>query len=186
MRSNNFKIQNPPVVGWRQVLCITPPPPPRQSPKENKLKLWPKIYVLQCTLYARMNVHLGLKNFFHRCSKTILNSTWLSHHLHCRLPSERDGLGILICSCITCRKISDLRKVVYRRIQILMVAAILFRWHSDWSLHAARAVPIECFNRGITQPLRSDSRRAYRPQPFFKYLSLTATIKLNKNKSRSY
>ncbi len=36
--SNNFKIQNPPVVGWRQVLCTTPSP--RQSPKENKFKLW--------------------------------------------------------------------------------------------------------------------------------------------------
>ena len=44
VQSNNFKIQNPPVVGWRQVLCVTPSP--RQSPKENKFKLWPKIYVL--------------------------------------------------------------------------------------------------------------------------------------------
>jgi len=44
VQSNNFKIQNPPVVGWRQVLCMTPSP--RQSPKENKFKLWPKIYVL--------------------------------------------------------------------------------------------------------------------------------------------
>jgi hypothetical protein len=44
------------------VLCITPSP--HQSPKENKLKLRPKIYVLQCTLYASMNVHLGfLKKF---------------------------------------------------------------------------------------------------------------------------
>ena len=59
VQSNKFKIQNPPVVGWRQVLCMTPSP--RQSPKENKFKLWPKIYVLQCTLYARVNVHLGLK-----------------------------------------------------------------------------------------------------------------------------
>jgi hypothetical protein len=32
--NNNFKIQNPPVVGWRQMLCVTPSP--RQSPKENK------------------------------------------------------------------------------------------------------------------------------------------------------
>jgi hypothetical protein len=53
----NFKIQNPPVVGWRQVLYMTPST--RQSPKENKLKLWPKIHVLQCTLYALMNLHLG-------------------------------------------------------------------------------------------------------------------------------
>ena len=59
VQSNNSKIQNPPVVGWRQVLCITPSP--RQSPKENKLKLRPKIYVLQCTWYAHMNVHLRLK-----------------------------------------------------------------------------------------------------------------------------
>jgi hypothetical protein len=38
VQSNKFKIQNPLVVGWRQVLCMTPSP--RQSPKENKLKLW--------------------------------------------------------------------------------------------------------------------------------------------------
>ncbi len=67
VHSNIFKIQNPPVVqaflgftSWRQrlwqVLCMTPSP--IQSPKENKLKLWPKIYVLQCTLYKRRNVHL--------------------------------------------------------------------------------------------------------------------------------
>ncbi len=63
MQSYIFKIQNPPVVGWRQVLCIIPSP--RQSPKENKLKLRLKIYVLQCTFYARMNVHLGFeKKFF--------------------------------------------------------------------------------------------------------------------------
>jgi hypothetical protein len=29
---------------------------------------------------------------------------------HCRLPPERDGPGILICSCVTCRKILDLKK----------------------------------------------------------------------------
>jgi hypothetical protein len=34
VQSNNFKIQNPPVEGWRQMLCMTPSP--RQSPKENK------------------------------------------------------------------------------------------------------------------------------------------------------
>jgi hypothetical protein len=46
-QSNNFKIQNPPVVGRRQVLCMTPSP--RLSPKENKFKLWLKyIYI---TLY---------------------------------------------------------------------------------------------------------------------------------------
>ncbi len=55
------------------MLCITPSP--RQSPKENKLKLRPKIYVLQCTLYARKNVHLGFNKIYHRGSKTILNST---------------------------------------------------------------------------------------------------------------
>ena len=41
------------------MLCMTPSP--SQSPKENKLKLRLKIYGLQCTLYARMNVHLGFK-----------------------------------------------------------------------------------------------------------------------------
>jgi hypothetical protein len=44
------------------VLCITPSP--RQSPKENKLKLRLKIYVLQCKLYACMNVHLRFKKTF--------------------------------------------------------------------------------------------------------------------------
>jgi hypothetical protein len=29
---------------------------------------------------------------------------------HCRLPPERDGPGILICSCVTCQKILDLKK----------------------------------------------------------------------------
>jgi hypothetical protein len=38
-----------------------------------------------------------------------------------------DGLGILICKCVTCRWILDLKKVLYRRIQILMAAAILSR-----------------------------------------------------------
>ena len=43
-------------------------------------------------------------------------------------PPKTYGPGILICTVVvTCRKILDLRKVVYRRIQILMVAAILFR-----------------------------------------------------------
>jgi hypothetical protein len=40
------------------------------------------MYVLQCTLCARMNVRLGFKKIYHRCSKTILNSTWLFHHLY--------------------------------------------------------------------------------------------------------
>jgi hypothetical protein len=56
VHSNNFKIQNPPVVkaflglkSWRQVLCMTPTP--IQSPKENELKLWPKYmyYNVRCT-----------------------------------------------------------------------------------------------------------------------------------------
>ncbi len=62
------------------MLCMTPSP--SQSPKENKIKLWPKIYVLQCMLFARVNVHLGFKKIYHRWSKTILNSTRLSHLLH--------------------------------------------------------------------------------------------------------
>ena len=33
---------------------------PAQS-KKKKIYLWPKIYVLQCTLYTLMNVHLGSK-----------------------------------------------------------------------------------------------------------------------------
>ena len=65
--SNNFKIQNPLVVGWRQVLCITPSP--LQSPKENKLKLRLKIYVLQYKLYVRMNVHLRFKKIIKDVTK---------------------------------------------------------------------------------------------------------------------
>jgi hypothetical protein len=30
--------------------------------------------------------------------------------LHCRMLSESDGPAILICSCVTCRKILDLKK----------------------------------------------------------------------------
>jgi hypothetical protein len=60
VQSKNFKIQTPPVVGWLQVLRITPSPP--QSPKENKFKLRLKIYVLPCTLYACMMYIMIEKN----------------------------------------------------------------------------------------------------------------------------
>ncbi len=66
-------------------------------------------YNVHCT-HARMNVHLGFKKKCHRGSKNILNSTWLSHHLHCRLPPREDEPGILICPCVTCRKTLDLKK----------------------------------------------------------------------------
>jgi hypothetical protein len=87
VQSNNFKILRPSGCGLAASALYHPFP--RQSPKENKLKLRLKIYVLQCKLYARMNVHLRFKKLSHRCSKTILNSAWLS--------SERDGPAILIC-----------------------------------------------------------------------------------------
>jgi hypothetical protein len=58
VQSNSFIIQNHLVVDWRHVLCMTPSPPPKSQ--RNNFKLWPKIYVLQCTLYARMNVHFRL------------------------------------------------------------------------------------------------------------------------------
>jgi hypothetical protein len=70
VHSNNFKIQNPPVVqaflgftSWQQVLCMTPSP--NQSPKENKLKLWPKYmyYNVQCTNVG-MYVSEFLQNLF--------------------------------------------------------------------------------------------------------------------------
>jgi hypothetical protein len=84
VQSNNFKIQNPPVVGWRQVLCMTPSP--RQSPKENKFKLWPKIYVLKCSLYTSMNAHLGSEK---KLSQMVQNYSELYLTVpppHCRLP----------------------------------------------------------------------------------------------------
>ena len=68
-----------------------------------------------------------IKNFFSQMFQNYSELYLTVTPPHYRLPPERDGPGILICSCVTCRKILDLRKVVYRRIQILMVAAILFR-----------------------------------------------------------
>ncbi len=138
-------------VGWRQVLCI--PPSPRQSPKENKLKVRLKLYVLQCTLYAHMNVHLGflktLSQMFQKYSElylavqppTLQATFWEGWLGDCDLQLRHLPV--------------DLRswKVIYRRIPILMAAAILIKWHSDWVLHAGRDVPIECFNRDITLPL---------------------------------
>jgi hypothetical protein len=84
MQSNNFKIQNPPVVGWRQVLCMTPSP--RQSPKEKKFKLWLKYmyYNVHCT-YIRMYISDLKKNLL-QMSKTILDSTWL--HYLCHQPVD--------------------------------------------------------------------------------------------------
>ncbi len=35
VQSNNFKIPNPPVVGWRQVLCMTPFPQPESKKKQS-------------------------------------------------------------------------------------------------------------------------------------------------------
>jgi hypothetical protein len=82
-------------------------PSPRQSPKENKLKEWPKIYVLQCTLYVLMNVHLGFKK---NLTQMVQNYSELYLAVppptHCRLPPETD----LICICVTCRWILDLKK----------------------------------------------------------------------------
>ena len=54
-------------------------PSPIQSPKENKLKLWPKYmyYNVHCT-----NVVMYISDFLQNLSKmfqTILNSAWLSH-----------------------------------------------------------------------------------------------------------
>ncbi len=108
VQSDNFKILRPSDCGLAASALYHPFP--RQSPKENKLKLRLKIYVLQCKLYAHMNEQLRFKKLSHRCFKTILNSAWLSQHLHCRLPSERDGPAILIYCCVTCRKILDLKK----------------------------------------------------------------------------
>jgi hypothetical protein len=95
VQSNNFKIQNPPVVGCQQVLCMTPSP--CQSPKENKFKLWPKIYVLQCTLYTRMNAHFGseknLSLMFQNYSELYL-AVPPPTPAHCRLPPrERCSWG---------------------------------------------------------------------------------------------
>ncbi len=74
VQSNNYKIQNPPVVHaflglktWRQVLCMTPSP--IQSPKENKLKLWSKYvyYNVHCTNIA-MYISVFYKIYL-RCFK---------------------------------------------------------------------------------------------------------------------
>ena len=64
-----------------------------------------------------MNLHLRFKKNYHRWSKTILDSTWLYHHLlytsalqAAPVPPQTDGLGILICSCVILRWILDLKK----------------------------------------------------------------------------
>ncbi len=56
-----------------------------------------------------------IKNFVSQMfQQTIQNSTWLSHHLQyttaLQAAPERDGLGTLICSCVACQKILDLKK----------------------------------------------------------------------------
>ena len=83
-------------------------PSPCQSPKENKLKLWPKIYVLQCTLYVHMNVHLRFKKKFITDVENY-SGLYLAAQQAAPRP-ERDGPGILICNCVTCRKILNLKK----------------------------------------------------------------------------
>jgi hypothetical protein len=50
------------------------------------------------------NVHC-----LHRWSKNILNSTWLYPSALQAAP-ETDGPGILICNCVTCRWILNLKK----------------------------------------------------------------------------
>ena len=83
-QSDNFKIQNPPVVGWRQVLCITPSP--RQSPKENKLKLVLKYmyYNVHC-----MHVWMYISDLKFFLSQMVQNYSELYLTVpppHCRLP----------------------------------------------------------------------------------------------------
>ena len=86
-----------------------------------------KIYVLQCTLYVHMNVHLRFKKKFITDVENY-SGLYLAALQAAPLPLPPPrGMDRGFCSCITCRKISDLGKVVYRRIQILMVAAILLR-----------------------------------------------------------
>ncbi len=60
-----------------------------------------------------MNVHLGLKKNF---TQMVQNYSELYLAVppptpaHCRLPPKTDGLGILICSCVTFQWILDLKK----------------------------------------------------------------------------
>jgi hypothetical protein len=76
-------------------------PSPRQSPKEKKLKL-AKIYVLQCTLYVQMNVHLRFKKKFITDVENY-SGLYLAAQAAPLPPPQRDGPGILICGCVTSR-----------------------------------------------------------------------------------
>ncbi len=76
-------------------------------------------YNVQCTLYARMNVHLkfkkNLSQMFQNYSELYLAVPPWSHPpptLQAALPPppQRKVPEILICYFVTCRKILDLKK----------------------------------------------------------------------------
>ncbi len=147
---------------WRQVLCMIPSP--IQSPKENKLKLWPKYmyYNVHCT-----NVRMYISDFF---TKFILDVSNYSE-LCLAVPCRRMEITVPVHHCTSrCHQRGTHRgflSVVVSpagRSEILKSSipedsnpALLFWRHSDWPLHAARAIPIVCFNRNITQPLSRGS-----------------------------
>ncbi len=75
----------------------------------------------------------------------------------CRVPSEAERPVIWISGCVTYRGISNLKKCYTGGFKSQWQRQSWIKWHSDRALHAARAGPIECFNRSITQPLRRES-----------------------------
>ncbi len=166
VHSNNIKIRNPPVVGFLSItsaLAFTTSHLQRPKKlKKIKTKLGFKIYVLKCTLYVRRNVQLGffkilvgyLFILFELCQAGLRRSPMpkdANHRPctqpHCRLPPKRDRPLILSSGCITYRRILNFKSQIW--------------WHSDRAFHAARAVPIECFNRSTTKPLSRESLKCY-------------------------
>ncbi len=75
----------------------------------------------------------------------------------CRVPPEAERPVIWISGCVTYRRILNLKKCYTRGFKSQWQRQSWIKWHFDKALHAARAEPIECVNRSITQPLRRES-----------------------------
>ncbi len=126
VHSNNFKIQNPPVV------CFL------------------RIYVLAASTFRGSESPIP-KDAHHRPSTPP----------RCRVPPEAERPVIWISGCVTYRRISNLKKCYTGGFKSKWQRQSWNKWHSDRPLHAARAEPIECFNRSSTQPLRRESWNCY-------------------------
>jgi hypothetical protein len=93
----------------------------------------------------------------------------------CRVPPEAERPVIRISGCVTYRRISNLKMCYTGGFKSQWQRQSWIKWHSDRALHAARAEPIECFNRSITQPLRRESWNCYRAQEKYQQKSIPAS-----------